>query len=55
MRVNTNRNKKREENRNERTQQSREDIKNRSEKNNSLLSAIYKMAIGDIKNGGDRK
>ena len=47
MRGNTNRNKK-EQDRGERSQGDRSNVKNNQDKNNSLLSSIFKIAIGDV-------
>ena len=47
MRGNNNRNKK-ENDRGERSQGDRSNVKNAQDKNNSLLSSIFKIAIGDV-------
>ena len=49
MRGNTNTNRPKKENdRGERSQGNRSNVKNAQDKNNSLLSSIFKIAIGDV-------
>ena len=56
MRGNTNTSRgKKEQGRTERTQGDRSNVKNNQEKNNSLLSSIFKIAIGDVNKGVAKK